>query len=470
MRNTKSVKIEKKSNISDFTSGNPRKQILGFFWPLLMTSMLQQLYNFVDTMIVGKGLGDNALAAVGNMGSLFFMVIGFSLGLSNGFGVLIAQSFGAKNMEMLRRNIAGTIKLAAGIAVILTTASILLLPSALRLMRTDEVIMADSLLYGYIIFGGVATSILYNVTSCMLRSLGDSKTPLKAIIASSVLNLALDSLFIFILHTGVEGAAIATVISQIASSLICIRQLRRIEFIRLKRSDFHNSSKLYLNLLKNGLPMAFMNSITAIGCMAVQSFVNSYGVAYTSAYSVCSKYINLFMNPACTAGNAMSAFTSQNYGAGNYERIREGLRICMGIALISYVILGSVMIFLSHSLATFMLEGTHQIELAEQYFPVAGAMLIFVDVLFVFRSGVQGMGRPLIPMCSGILEMLMRVFVIAFFMNGLGFRATAYAEASAWIAAAALNAVAFFRILLPRLHSNERHSLFSLRRTTKQPS
>ena len=452
MKKVESVKeIKKNNNVSDFTRGNARKQILGFFWPLLMTSMLQQLYNFVDTMIVGKGLGDNALAAVGNMGSIFFMVIGFSLGLSNGFGILIAQSFGAKNMEMLRRNIAGTIKLAAGITVILTVASLTLLPTALRLLQTDEVIMGDSLLYGYILFGGVATSILYNVTSCMLRSLGDSKTPLKAIIASSLLNLALDSLFIFVLHTGVEGAAIATLIAQVASSIICIRQLRRIEFIRLKKSDFKNEPKLYVNLLKNGLPMAFMNSITAIGCMVVQSFVNAYGVAYTGAYSVCGKYINLFMNPACTAGNAMSAFTSQNYGARNYERIREGLRICVSIALIAYVVLGSVMVFFSHSLATFMLEGSEQIALAEQYFPIAGGMLIFVDLLFVFRSAVQGLGRPLIPMCSGILEMIMRISVIAIFMSGVGFSATAFAEAAAWIAAMLLNLVAFYRILLPRL-------------------
>ena len=147
----------------------------------------------------------------------------------------------------------------------------------------------------------------------------------------------------------------------------------------------------------------------------------------------------------------MSAFTSQNYGARNYERIREGLRICVSIALIAYVVLGSVMVFFSHSLATFMLEGSEQIALAEQYFPIAGGMLIFVDLLFVFRSAVQGLGRPLIPMCSGILEMIMRISVIAIFMSGVGFSATAFAEAAAWIAAMLLNLVAFYRILLPRL-------------------
>ncbi len=437
-------------SVSDFTNGNARRQILGFFWPLLLTSMLQQLYNFADTMIVGKGLGDNALAAVGNMGSLFFFVVGFSIGLSNGFGILIAQSFGAKNYEALRRNLASTIKLSVGIAILLTGISIIFLPGALHMLNTDETIMSDSLRYGYIVLGGVSTSILYNVSACILRSLGDSKTPLKAIIASSFLNIGLDCFFIFVLHTGVEGAAIATIFSQIVSALICIRQIRRIEIIRLERSDFHNPLSKYLELLKNGLPMAFMNALTAIGCMVVQSFVNDYGVAYTSAYSVCGKYNNLFMNPACTAGNAMSAFTSQNYGARNFGRIREGLRVCLGISFISYLLLGGLMFFFPHTLATLLLEGSEPIALATAYFPITGASLIAVDCLFIFRTGVQSMGQPFIPMLSGVLEMVMRILVIVLFMGQIGFNATAYAETAAWTGALLINMIAFYRIYLSR--------------------
>jgi len=438
---------KKKSQVSDFTKGNPTRLILGFFWPLLLTSMLQQLYNFVDTLIVGNGLGDNALAAVGNMGSLFFLIVGFSLGLSNGFGVMIAQSFGAKEYDRLRRNIAATIKLAIIIAVLLTAVGLLLLPSALRMLRTDELIMADSLTYGRFIFGGLASAIAYNVSSCMLRSLGDSKTPLVAILVSSVVNLGLDSFFIFVLHTGVEGAAIATVISQVISSLICIRRLRRIEQIRLSRKDFHNERSLYTGLLKNGLPMAFMNSITAIGCMVVQFFVNGYGVAYISAYSVCGKYNNLFMNPAFTVGNAMSAYTSQNYGAKEYQRIREGLRVCLRVAMAAYILLGSVMVFFSHQLATLMLDGEEAIQLAEMYLPLTGAGLIFVDVLFVFRSAVQGMGFPVLPMFSGLLEMVLRIVTIAVFMGSIGFRATAYAELAAWSGAMLMNMIVYYRII-----------------------
>ena len=443
--------MKSKSTVSDFTKGSPTRLILKFFWPLLMTSMLQQLYNFVDTLIVGKGLGDNALAAVGNMGSLFFLIIGFSMGLSNGFGILIAQSFGAKQYDRLRRNIASTIQLALVLTILLTLLSQLLLPSALRLLRTDEVIMDDSLRYGRVIFAGLFSAIAYNVSSGMLRSLGDSKTPLKAILVSSVLNLGLDSFFIFILHTGVEGAAIATVISQIVSSLICIRQLVKIEIIRLHREDFRNEKSLYFGLLKNGLPMAFMNSITAIGCMVVQFFVNGYGVVYTSAYSVCSKYNNLFMNPAFTVGNAMSAYTSQNFGAKEYERIREGLKVCLRVALVSYLLLGSIMVFFPHQLATFLLEGESSIRLVEAYLPLTGMMMIFVDFLFVFRSAVQGMGFPFVPMCSGILEMVLRILTIAFFMGTIGFQATAWAEVAAWSGAMIMNLVAYYRIMAVRL-------------------
>ena len=446
----------KTASVSDFTRGNPTRLILRFYGPLLLTSMLQQLYNFVDTLIVGNGLGDNALAAVGNMGSIFFLVVGFSMGLSNGFGIIIAQSFGAHDHEKLRRSLASTIKLSIGIATFLTICGLIFLPGALHLLNTDEIIMPDSLKYGYIILGGISTSIFYNVSSCILRSLGDSKTPLKAILVSSVLNLGLDALFIFGMHTGVEGAAIATVISQLVSGMICVRQLRRIEIIRLQRDDFKNPRSLYFEMLKNGIPMALMSSITAIGCMVVQSYVNNFGVAYTSAYSVCSKYDNLFMNPAFTAGNAMSAYTSQNYGARDYGRIRDGLHVCLAISIATYILLGGLMVLFPRTLAGFLLEGEQPIALASQFLPVAGYSLIAVDLLFVFRSGVQSMGRPLIPMISGIMEMVTRILTIVLLMGSIGFVATAYAETAAWASACLMNLVAFYKILLPRLPKKEK--------------
>lgn len=435
-----------KNNVHDFTIGDPKKIIIAFFVPMLFTSMLQQLYNFADTFIVSRGLGDDCVAAVGNMGSLFFLIVGFSLGLSNGFGILIAQSYGAKDIVLLKKNLAATIQLSCVITVVLTTFSVTFLPNALRILNTDPKIMHDCLKYGYIVFGGLFATILYNVSSCVLRSLGDSKTPFIAIIISSVINLAMDAFFIFILGTGVEGAAIATVASQLISAFICIYKIKDIEIIKLHKSDFTFDMPRYGQLLKNGLPMAFMNSITAIGCMVVQAFVNEQSVAYTSAYAVCIRYINLFMNPACTAGGAMSAFTGQNYGAGRFDRIRKGLHVCLFIALVTYVIFGSIMVFGYHQLATFMLKGDDTIALAESYLPVAGAMLIMVDFLFVYRSAVQGMGYPLIPMLSGAAEMVLRIGIIVLFMGRIGFQATAFAEASAWTGALIINFIAYYSL------------------------
>ena len=193
--------------------------------------------------------------------------------------------------------------------------------------------------------------------------------------------------------------------------------------------------------------MALMNSITAVGCMVIQYFVNGLGVAYTSAYSACSRFVNMFMTPSVTAGFAMSSFTSQNYGAKKYSRINEGLRVCLTISFVSYLIFGSIMIFMPRLIAAVMLNGQEQISLAAQYLPISGVMMIFLNFLFVFRSGVQGMSYPFIPMCSGILEMVTRIFVIVIFVPKIGFTATAWAEAAAWLGAVLLNGGAFMVIL-----------------------
>ncbi len=439
------------SQTYDLTQGKVSSVIMRFFFPMLFANMLQQVYTVSDTVIVGKGLGDDALAAVGNMSSLTFLVIGFSMGLANGFSVSIAQSFGAKNYRKLRRVIASSAILSIIIGIILTVLSVSFLKPVLTLLQTDALIMNDSLTYGYIIFGGLITTIFYNLCSGILRALGDSKTPLAAIIVSSILNIVLNCLSIYTFNMGIGGAAIATIISQLVSAVICYIRLRKIDIIHLSRQDFAPDAELYTELFKNGLPMALMNSITAVGCMVVQYFVNGLGVAHTSAYSACSKYVNLFMQPACTAGFAMSAFTSQNCGAQNYERIRNGLHTCLKLAFVSYLISTAAMCFFPEILASFMLNGNDRIELAVQFLPICGLAMFGVDFLYIFRSGCQGMGCPMIPMISGIVEMVMRISVIVTFIPHSGFKATAYAEAVAWFAALALNFCAFMIILRKRL-------------------
>ncbi len=433
----------------DFTQGKVSRVILAFFFPMLATGMLQQFYTFADTAIVGRGLGDDALAAVGNMGSLCFLVIGFSMGLANGFSVLVAQNYGEKNFTALRRTISAMIRLAIIITSTLTVLSITFLQPILTLLQTDESIIGDSLTYGYILFGGLSATIFYNMSAGILRSLGDSKTPLKAIVLSSVLNIAMDSFFIFVLRTGVWGAAVATLISQAVSGMVCLLKLRKIDFLKKQSDEPIPDGKLYARLMKNGLPMALMNSITAVGCMTVQYFVNGLGVAFTSAYSACSKYINMFMQPAFTAGMTMSAYTGQNYGARRFDRIKEGLHVCLTIVIIAYALLGTVMLFFPRELASLLLSGSEQISYAAEFLPICGIMIFTVDMLFVFRNAVQGMGFPLIPMISGITEMVLRIGTISLFIGQIGFRATAYAEVCAWVGALLINAIAY-RVIFAR--------------------
>lgn len=448
----------------DLTKGRSTPIILKFFFPMLLTNMLQQIYTIADTMIVGKGLGDDPLAAVGNMSSLTFFIIGFSLGLTNGFSVSIAQYYGAKDGEGLKKSVASSITLSVLITILLTAVSIVFLRPVLVMLRTADVIMADSLLYGYVIFGGLFSTIAYNLCASILRALGDSKTPFIAIVFSTIFNIVFNWVSIYILHMGVEGPAIVTIISQVISAAICLAKLVKIEEIRLTRENFKENFRIYLELLKNGIPMAIMNSITAIGCMTVQYFVNGMGVAFTSAYSACSKYINLFMQPACTAGITMSSFTSQNYGAKKYDRIAEGFRVCMTIAVITYLIFGSVMVFFPRFLASLMLNGEQQIELAMIYLVRSGIMIFAVDFLFVVRSGCQGMGKPLFPMISGIIEMVMRVAVIVLFTERLGFAATSYAEIAAWLGALLINGIAFTVFLRAKLKENNAGKIYLFRR------
>jgi len=432
---------------NNLTEGKVSRVFLGFFFPMLFTNLLQQLYTFADAAIVGKGLGDNAFAAVGNMSALTLLIIGFAQGITNGFSVIVAQHFGSRDMHALRKSVAEAIKLSFVLSFILTAISLFFLKIVLNIMRTDTVILKESLVYGYIIFGGLIVTMAYNLCSCILRALGDSKTPFLAIMISSILNILLDCLCIFVLKMGVGGAAIATVLAQLISVIICVYRLRKTECVHLTRDDFKRDFLLSMELLKNGVPMACMNSVTAVGCMIVQSYVNALGVAYTSAYSACNRYVNLFMLPSVTAGFSISAFTSQNYGAKKYGRIKLGVRVGVMIGLISYLVLGSSMVLFPETLAKLLLNGQQPIELAVKFLRISGSMFFTLNFLFIYRSTLQGMGKPFIPMCSGLLEMGMRILVIMLFIHRIGFEATAYAEVVAWIGAFGLNFVAYLTVM-----------------------
>lgn len=428
---------------NDLTRGRVSTRLLGFYFPMLLTNTLQQAYSFADTVIVGKGIGDQALGAVGNLSSLMLLITGFLMGITNGFSVNIAQSYGAGSHGSLRINIAHAIRLCCLITAALTAASLIALRPLLISIQTSPALLRDSLLYGYIFFGGLFVNAAYNLCACILRALGDSRTPFKAIILSSLVNIALDCLLIFAFRTGVEGAALATVFAQMISVLVCWRKLRRNALLRLQRDDFAPSPAITRSLLRNGVPSALMNSVTAVGCMVVQSYVNALGAAYTAAYSACSKCLNLTMLPSITAGYSLSAFVSQNMGAGKIRRIRQGVRVGFLIALVSWLLIGGFLCLIPEQLAGIMLNEQETILLAAAFLRICGVSLLLLNLLFIFRSTVQGMGHPMIPMCSGILEMALRIPVIVLLIAPLGFNATACAESIAWLGALALNLGAY---------------------------
>ena len=427
----------------NMTEGNSYKLLLFFFVPMLCTNLLQQVYSFADSAIVGKGLGDNAFAAIGNLSSLTLLIIGFSIGITSGFSVILAQKYGSNNLVELRNSIANSLILTALLSVLLTAFSLCTIKTILSVIKTPDSIFHDSLCYGSILLGGLTATMAYNLLSGILRALGDSKTPFLAIVVSSLLNILLDCFFLFVLHIGVAGAAIATVLSQTVSAFLCFRKLTKLPECRLTLMDFRISLSLCFELMKNGISMAFMNSVTAVGCMLVQTYVNDLGVAYTSAYSACNKYINFFMLPSITAGFALSAFIAQNYGAKKQNRIREGVRFGVFIALISYLSLGLALFFFPEFWSCLLLNETDTILLSARFLRIIGGLFLPLNLLFVYRSTLQGMGKPFIPMCSGILEMLLRILTIILFLPQYGFIVTAYAEIIAWLGALWLNYITY---------------------------
>lgn len=432
---------------TDFTKGPITKSLLSFFFSMLLANILQQFYSFADMVIIGKGLGDTAVAAVGNFTTFSFFITGFIMGVTNGFSVVISQAYGEKDFNVLRRAAASSVKLCAMTALFLTGIGLWCLHPVMRLMQTDQTLIKDCLSYGYVCFGGLAVTAFYNLLSAVLRAVGDGRTPLLAIAVSSCVNIGLDLLFLFVFDTGVVGPALATVLAQLVSVAICCGRLYRIKEFRPGRCEFAVDWKLELELLRNGVPMALMNAVTSVGCIFVQSCINGYGVAYTSAYSVCNKYLNFFMLPGITLGFAVSAFTGQNFGAGQFERIRGGTRAAGIMALASAFISGVILFFFAAPLAGLLLAGQEAVGYTSLFLRFLAVFLVLLNLLFVFRNCVQGMGKPAVPMCSGIAEMAVRIGIIFWGLPVLGFAAAVYAEGAAWVGALSLNLVAYLSLL-----------------------
>lgn len=423
---------------NDMTTGNPVKLILLFSIPLLIGNIFQQFYSMVDTIIVGRFVGVEALAAVGTTSSMVFLVNGFVMGLTSGFAVLISQKYGAKDEAGVKKAVASSITLSIIASIIVTFISVISAKPLLALMNTPSNIMKDASTYIIILYAGNVAIIFYNMMAAILRALGDSKTPLYFLIVSSVLNIILDLVLIINFKMGVAGAAYATVISQGVSALLCvIYTYKKYKILRLKKEDFKVKKKYYRKHLKVGIPMALQFSITAIGIMTVQSAINIFGSTVIASYAAASKVLQLVMQPATTLGVTMATYCGQNIGAKRYDRIKLGVKKCVQISIITSLISAMVLIFLGKYFVMIFVSNPDAeiLSYAQQVLNISAIFFIPLGLIFVYRNALQGIGDSFIPMMAGVYELVARAVVAFTLPKVLEFMGICLADPVAWFAA-----------------------------------
>ena len=428
------------AKVKDMTSGRPLGLIVSFALPLMAGSIFQQLYTVVDTMVVGKALGVDALAALGATDWLTWMILGMVQGFTQGFGILMSREFGAKRMDSLRKVVGASVTLSVLFAVaLLVLAQMMALPM-LRLLQTPERVIGNSMLYIRIIFLGTPVIIAYNLLATVLRSLGDSRTPLTAMILAALSNIGLDLLFVLVFRWGIPGAAIATLIAQVFSSLFCLLRLRKIDFLKLSKGDCLPREGLGWRLLGLGWPIALQNGIIALGGLIIQRVVNSYGVTLLAGYTATNKLFGLLELAAISFGYAMLTYAGQNLGAGNLPRIRKGMRSALAAALAISLVISAAMLILGRSILSLFLSGDPA-EVAQamasgyRYLSIMALGLPVLYALHVVRSAVQGMGNTVLPMVSGIGEFVMRTGCVLLLPALLGEDGIYIAEIAAWLGA-----------------------------------
>lgn len=434
----------------NMTEGKPFPIIFAYFIPILCSSIFQQFYSIVDTIIVGKTINDMALAAVGATGAISFFIFGFIMGLGSGMSVLMAQAYGAGDYKLLRKTITMGLISCGSVSFIVMAFGLIYVRPVLVMLNTSETLLEDAVLYITIIIAGIPLTLIYNCLGGILSALGDSRTTLAAVIISTIINIVLDIVFIVNFGMGVDGAAYATLIAQVFAGFFCFMKLRKIPFVHLKKEDWTIDFSLIIQQFKIGVPVAFMNSVTAIGCLLLQYFVNALGENYTAAYSACSKVTQFLFQPSTAVGMAMSTFAGQNYGVGKINRIKEGLRSSLKISLTITIIASTLLIGAPRFLASIVLSDEINIALSIEYLQICGIMTWSLSLLFLVRSTCQGMGFTIIPMLSGFLELIARVVMIFFLVKPMGYTAIAIAEVSAWLSAMLLNGI-YLLIILRRL-------------------
>lgn len=424
--------------VKELTSGSPLPLIFKFTMPLLLGNMLQQAYSLIDAIIVGKCLGINALASVGASSSVIFLILGFCNGCSGGFGIPIAQKFGARDYSMMRRYIFVSMQLTAVMSVIIAIVTGFYCADILRLMRTPENIFQGAYIFLLITFISVPFTFFYNLLASIIRALGDSTTPFWFLLLSTILNIMLDFFCILYLGMGVEGAAISTLIAQAVSALLCLRYMYRKFDILHGTSDEHRfRMKLARTMMYIGVPMGLQFSITAIGSIMLQSANNALGTACVAAFTSAIRIKSFFICPFDSIGLAMATYTGQNYGAGKPKRIWQGVK-ASSLLMSIYVVISFIILMFGSKLLILMFVDPSEVEVirdAEYYLHVSCIFFPILGVLCLLRYTIQGAGYTGFAMFSGVQEMIARTLVSLFAVPAFGYTAICFGDVTAWFAA-----------------------------------
>lgn len=403
-------------------------------------------------MVVGKALGVSALAALGAADWMNWMMLGIIQGFTQGFGILLAQEFGAKRYDNLRRSVGNSAVLSLLSAIVLLGIGQLLARPVLELLNTPARILPDALLYLRIMYLGIPVVMAYNLLASILRSLGDGQTPLHAMIVAAATNIFLDLLFVLVLGFGIAGAAIATLIAQLISSLFCLYHIRKIDILTLQKADFRPSGRLPLRLLMLGFPMAFQNAIISVGGMIVQFVVNGFGVLFIAGFTATNKLYGVLEVAATSYGYAMVTYTGQNLGAKKTDRIRKGVKSAILIALLTSLFIALLMLFFGKEILSWFISGTPEefeqtLQIAYYYLAVMSICLPILYILHITRSAIQGMGNTILPLVSGIAEFVMRAVTAVFLPMLIGEHGIFYAEIMAWTGAVVILIISYFIVI-----------------------
>ena len=437
----------------DLTQGRPFRVLLQFSLPVIAGNLFQLFYTLADTVIVGRTLGAQALAAVGSTTIVIYFVLCFVQGFTGGFGICLAQRFGARDENGQRSSAAVSWLLSAGFAVIITVLFCALAHPILQWMRTPEDIYAEAYSYMFIVLLGTGATVFYNMISNMLRCLGDSRTPLFFLIFSALLNVVLDLVFILPLGMGVAGAAWATVLSQLLSAVLCtIVGMRNFDVLRTRRADFADWRRAAAKHLAVGFPMGFQMSVMCIGQLAMQTGVNSLGSVAVAGYTAATKVdqLSVLMNNAF--GIALSSFVAQNYGAGQYRRISEGVRACLVQIELCNVLMCALLLGCRNLVVPLFLDSptAEVIRYSDGYLFAVCPFYVVLGLLMVFRTAIQSMGNSRTPFEACVIELVMRILgsvglAALLAPYGLSYTGICLSHTLAWLGATALLMPVHFR-------------------------